>query len=62
MEAKIKTEVAAEATEATISISGTPTAASTDAMVITIPAASLTGNAEVDVTTNANAKFAIAAE
>ena len=46
-------------THAKITISGTPTANSTAALEIKIPAASLTGSADLTVTGNANAKFAI---
>lgn len=56
-----KTEVAANGTTATITISGKPTAISTAAMAITIPAAALTGNATITTTANANAKWSIAA-
>ena len=46
---------------ATITFGGTPTAASTEAMAITIPAASLTGGAAITATTNANANYNIVA-
>lgn len=59
LEAKAKAQVGANATEVTIAISGTPTATLEAAMAITIPAASLDGNADLTVTANADAKFAI---
>ncbi len=57
--ATVKTATEAEATSVTVTIAGTPTAASTDAMAITIPADNLTGSKAVTVTENTNAKFAI---
>ena len=59
LEAKIKTAVNDNDTTATIEISGTPTATSSDALAITIPAASLVSNTDLTVTSNANAVFAI---
>jgi hypothetical protein len=59
--AKIKADVAADATTATIAISGTPTATATDALTVTIPAASLAGGADITAAANTNAKFDIAA-
>jgi hypothetical protein len=46
-------------TSVTIEIAGTPTQPQSAAMTITIPAASLASNADLAVTTNANAKFTI---
>ena len=58
--AKIKTAVSDNATTATITVSGTPTANSTAALAITIPADQLvTSTSDLTVTTNASAKFAI---
>jgi hypothetical protein len=51
--------VASGATSLTIVVSGTPTATSSDALVITIPAAALASNAQLVVDTNADAKFDI---
>ena len=48
-------------THAKITVSGTPTATSSDALVIKIPAANLVSSADLTVTSNANAKFAITA-
>ncbi|MGI6751576.1 MAG: S-layer homology domain-containing protein [Anaerovoracaceae bacterium] len=59
--AKAKAVIAANATEVVITISGTPTETLTAAMTIEVPAANLTGGTKIDVTANANAKFAIAA-
>ena len=60
LEAKIKTAVSENATSATITVSGTPTANSTAALGIRIPAANLTGSTnDLTVTGNANAKFDI---
>ena len=47
-------------TRAKITISGTPNAASTEALSITIPSACLTGSADLTVTSNPAAKFDIA--
>ncbi|MDR0840330.1 MAG: hypothetical protein LBN26_02960 [Christensenellaceae bacterium] len=44
----------------TITFGGTPIAGSSAAFDITIPASALTGNADITVTANPNAKFAIA--
>ena len=49
-----------DSTHAKITISGTPTAVSTEALSITIPAACLTSNADLTVTPNPAAKFNIA--
>lgn len=46
-------------TAATITISGTPTATSTDALAITIPAENLASNSALTVATNTNAKYNI---
>ena len=48
-------------THAKITVSGTPTATSSDALVIKIPAANLVSNADLTVTSNANAKYNITA-
>ncbi|WP_032077215.1 hypothetical protein, partial [Clostridium drakei] len=56
--ATAKSNAAAGATAVTITIAGTPTAVSSAGMIITIPAASLTSNANLTVTANTNAKFA----
>ena len=61
LEAKIKTDVSANATTATVEISGTPTATSSAELAITIPAANLVSNADLTVTSNTNAVFAITA-
>ncbi len=60
MEAHTTNDIAAGATEAKITIDGNPTAASNAEMAITIPAAYLESNADLTVTSNPNAKFAIA--
>ena len=62
LEAKIKANVDADATEAIITISGTPTVAKAEAIAITIPAEKVAGDAAVTVTENADAKYAIAAK
>ena len=59
LEAKITTAVKDNDTTATIEISGNPSAISSAALVITIPAANLTSNADLTVTSNTNAVFAI---
>ncbi|MBU5456402.1 S-layer homology domain-containing protein [Oscillibacter sp. MSJ-31] len=59
LEAKIKTDVSANATTATVEISGTPSAASSEVLVIKIPAANLASGSNLDVTSNANAKYNI---
>ena len=62
LEAKIKTDVSANATTATVEISGNPSVASSDALAITIPAANLvTSTSNLDVTSNPSAVFAITA-
>ena len=61
LEAKIKTDVSANATTATVEISGTPTATGSDALAITIPAANLVSNTALTVTNNPSAVFAITA-
>ena len=61
LSAKIGAPVAQNATIAYVTISGMPTATSTAAMTATIPAACLVGNADLAVTVNANAKWAIVA-
>ena len=62
LEAKVKTAVNADDITATITISGTPTAASTEQIAITIPADQLIVNTTgLAVTANANAKFYISA-
>lgn len=61
LEAKIKTDVSANATTATVEISGTPTATSSAELAITIPAANLVSNTALTVTNNPSAKFAITA-
>ena len=47
-------------TEITINLTGTPTATSEDTITLTIAADALTGATELEVTENANAKWAIA--
>ncbi len=59
--AKIKTIVAANATTAAVTISGTPTATLNAAMAITIPASGVSGSA-ITVATNSNAKYQITAD
>ena len=61
LDAKIKTAVNDNDTTATIEISGTPTATSSDALIIKIPAANLASGSDLDVTGNANAKYNITA-
>lgn len=61
LEAKVKTAVNADDTTATITISGTPMAASDAVMQIKLPAANLVSSADLTVTANANAKFNISA-
>ena len=61
LDAKIKTAVSDNDTTATIEISGNPTAVSSEALAITIPAASLVGNTALTVTNNPSAVFAITA-
>ena len=61
LEAKIKNDVSANATTATVEISGTPTATSSAELAITIPAANLVSNTALTVTNNPSAKFAITA-
>ena len=48
-------------THAKITVSGNPSVASSDALVIKIPAANLVSNADLTVTSNANAKYNITA-
>lgn len=48
-------------THAKITVSGNPSVASSDALAITIPAANLVSNADLTVTSNTNAVFAITA-
>ena len=60
--AKIKENVAAGASTATITISGTPTEKSSALVAITIPAVYLASNTDLTVTNNANAKFAVIAK
>ena len=48
-------------THAKITVSGNPSAVSSDALIIKIPAASLTSGSDLDVTGNANAKYNIKA-
>lgn len=57
--AKIKTAITGTSNTATITITGTPTETKSEAMSIKIPANSLTGNTEITVTPNENAKFNI---
>ncbi len=57
--AKVATVVSAGATAATVTISGTPTAASSEAMAILIPHDVVSGSLDVAATTNTNAKFVI---
>ncbi|MDR3343517.1 MAG: 5'-nucleotidase C-terminal domain-containing protein [Treponema sp.] len=59
--ATAKTAVEAGSTIASIGVSGTPTAVSSGALAITIPATALTGGEAITVTANPNAKFAITA-
>ena len=59
LDAKIKTAVNENDTAATIEISGTPSEASTAALAIKIPEANLVSNADLTVTSNENAVFAI---
>ena len=60
LEAKIKMDVSANETTATVEISGNPSAISSAALVIKIPAANLvTSTSDLDVTSNENAVFAI---
>ena len=61
LDAKIKTAVNDNDTTATIKISGNPSVASSDALVIKIPAASLASGSDLDVTSNPSAVFAITA-
>ena len=61
LDAKIKTVVNDNDTTATIEISGTPSVASSAELAITIPAANLVSNADLTVTSNANAKYNITA-
>lgn len=61
LDAKIKTAVNANDTTATIEISGNPSETSSAALVIKIPAANLASNADLTVTNNPNAVFAITA-
>ena len=48
-------------THAKITVSGNPSAVSSDALIIKIPAASLASGSDLDVTSNANAKYNITA-
>ena len=48
-------------THAKITVSGNPSAVSSDALIIKIPAASLASGSDLDVTGNANAKYSIKA-
>ena len=57
----IQTLTRSSDTEAKITISGTPTAASSEVLEITIPAASLNGGKKTTVKSNTNAKFNIMA-
>ncbi len=50
-----------DATHAKITVSGTPTATSSAPLIIKIPAANLTSNADLTVTSNENAVFTITA-
>ena len=59
LEAKIKTAVNDNDTTATIEISGNPSATSSAPLAIKIPAANLASNADLTVTNNTNAVFAI---
>ena len=62
LEAKIKTAVNENDTTATIEISGTPSETSSAPLVIKIPAANLvTSTSDLDVTSNADAKYNITA-
>ncbi|MDR2150826.1 MAG: hypothetical protein LBO67_08490 [Spirochaetaceae bacterium] len=56
---KAKAKADATSTSVTLVITGTPTAAKTEALKITIPKENLTGQAKLDVTTNTQAKFEI---
>ena len=59
LEAKIKTAVNENDTTATITVSGTPSVNSVEALAITIPAVNLVSGADLTVTGNADAKFNI---
>ena len=62
LEAKIKADVSANETTATVEISGIPTETSSAALVIRIPAGNLvTSTSGLDVTSNTNAKYNITA-
>ena len=61
LDAKIKDVVTEGATKVTVTISGKPTATSSAAMTITIPAEKVAGNAAVKVTDNPAAKYNITA-
>ena len=61
LDAKIKTAVNDNDTTATIEISGNPSATSSETLAIKIPAANLVSNADLTVTNNTNAVFAITA-
>ena len=61
LEAKIKTAVNDNDTTATIKISGNPSVARSAALAITIPAENLASNADLTVTNNPSAVFAITA-
>ncbi|MDO4540836.1 MAG: hypothetical protein Q4B48_07050, partial [Syntrophomonadaceae bacterium] len=58
--AKVKAAVAEGDTTATITISGTPTTGSTEAMAITIPAVSISSGNDLSVSSNTSAKYNIA--
>lgn len=57
--AKAKDAVSADATEATITVAGTPTVTKEEAIAVTIPAAALDSNKDLAATENTDAKFAI---
>ena len=61
LDAKIKEAVTEGAAKVTVTISGKPTATSSAAMTITIPAEKVAGNAVVKVTDNPAAKYNITA-
>ena len=61
LDAKIKNDVSANATTATVEISGIPSVASSAPLAITIPAANLVSNTALTVTNNPSAVFAITA-
>ena len=60
--AAAKNAVTAGGTSVTVTISGTPTTTSSEALAITILASALTSNHDLIVTSNTNAKYAISAD